>query len=116
MYDSRDFVVSYPCFIPAQDPGNFVTIRAARRRCLVLLTDDDLLERFYMERHAGFDEIQVTVLQCDCSEELVNTLRDLEIAADRQGVRHLAIDPTTDKYPAVTTIREFIEHVEMTSY
>jgi hypothetical protein len=112
MDDANDFVVPYPCFLAAGDADELVVINTGDERCIVLLTDEHLAEQFFADRATGESRVQVSVHMCERRGVLLNSLRRFEPQLSSDGVFHLAIDPSVGRRFAVTTILEFIDHVE----
>lgn len=112
VHDASDFEVPYPCLLAAGDADELVVINTGDERCIVLLTDEHLAEQFFANRAPGESRVQVSVNMCERRNALLESLRRFDPQLSSGGVFHVAIDPSVGRRFAVTTILEFIDHIE----
>jgi hypothetical protein len=89
-------VITYPCFVPAAKRGrgeapHLLVIHG--RPCLILLAEDALLA-YVRQRYAGQPTVAAAANKFDGPQELLAYLKDVEALAARQGVFHVALNPS----------------------
>ena len=102
--------MTYPCYF-AMKGDSFLTLTSEGDKCFVLMTDKDIVERYYREMHPNQETITVEVFTMENREALLQVLQDMEKQGPAQGVSHLAIDPTKGGVGRVS-VREFIDELE----
>lgn len=111
MVDLSDFLISYPCFIWGW-PGTIPTVRIDDILCIAFFTDEDLFQQFLAHRKSHGDVEDDYPFRFATRQALLEELVPMEATAAKAGVLHIAIDPSQKKRVAVTTLRQFIEHIE----
>jgi hypothetical protein len=108
-----EFVINYPCYFPLSETGVH-SVKVGEVECVPILTDKDLVERFFRERFPNQREIEVITTTVTCKEGLLDVLRDIQQQRfqGKHKVEHFAFDPTGDFQCGYGTIGELIEHVE----
>ncbi|QDU17471.1 hypothetical protein CA11_53130 [Gimesia maris] len=109
-----EFIMTYPCYFPYEgEKYNVKEIGGVK--CFNLLTDRDLVERYFQERYPGQKTIQVEVRTMPNRTALINTLKLFEESRGEgeHDIEHITFDVIfpNRKYP-MTTIKEFIEYLE----
>ena len=109
-----DFEVTYPCYLPMCGTG-FHTITSGGDDCLVLLTDEDVLCRFFWNRYPDAGPMRVAVYTMPDRATLLETLREVEEThqAGMHQVSHIAFDVSGQPFVARARIREFIDYLEV---
>jgi hypothetical protein len=115
MEHESDFVVCYPCFIPTDMEDNPIRLRLAGDEAFVLLTDPDLLERFFIHQSACRPDFEARVVQCNNRAILLAALRLMQRLGESFNVIRVTIDPTPGRMSFVATVQELMEHLETSS-
>ena len=72
-----EFIVTYPCYFTYEN-GNYNAKVIGGVKCFNLLTDRDLVERYFQERYPGKETINVEVRTMPNKSALINTLKLFE--------------------------------------
>ncbi|MEQ8852762.1 hypothetical protein [Gimesia sp.] len=110
---SDEFMITYPCYFPLGKTGYCITT-CNGDRCFNLLTDKDLVEKFYKQKYHNLESIEVKVHTIPDQESLIGQLRLMEQSRieGSHDVTHIAFDVTSSGLHPRTTMKEFIEYLE----
>jgi hypothetical protein len=108
-----DPLITYPCFVPATKRGrgeapHLLVVHG--RPCLILLTEYALLA-YVRQRYAGQPTVAAAANRFDRPHELLAYLKDVEAPAARQGVFHVALNPSKAR-TVYGRLRELVEALE----
>lgn len=108
-----DFEVTYPCFLPMCGSG-FHTIVSGGDRCVCLLTDEDLIGRFFRDRYPDATDSTATIHTMHHRASLLKTFHRIETGyrIGTHRVSHVSFDVSGQPVVLRTSIRGFINYVE----
>lgn len=108
------FEVTYPCYIPMCGDG-FHTITSGGDQCVTLLTDEDIVYRFFRNRYPASDRMKMAVYTIPDQATLVETLWEVERTYQSKvhQVSHVAFDVSGQPFVLRARLREFIAYLEV---
>lgn len=107
-----DFTLNYPCYSPMRTPQKPRTFTSENDQCVAILTDADLLGRFF-----GNDKTDKTLIRTtfETPEALATFLEQPHCTKKGIPITHVLIDPVDpSKHARCYPILEFARHVVAT--